>query len=233
MIATKSTRAFLSNPAASDDADSDRIDPASPVWHGFLDEFRNNLSVLAAATDGLREDVSPGLVEEIGDAVFDTERKVRGLTALASLADASAGSIEPILAPLGLIVDRAVRLAAPASGGRASIVVSIPRALGVKNRGAALEGLLAALMMDLAAGHAPADARAAGELERPPLVRVDADAGRRGLTIEVSCSGARLDASARSWRFTLASELAARLGATLTVEPEAFAYVVQFGLTSS
>jgi hypothetical protein len=199
-----------------DAADADRVEPASRVWHGFLEEFRNHLTVLAAATD---------------DAIFETERKVRGLTSLVALVDASvdgaAGSLEPVIATLGTIVDRAVRLAAPASGPRTSIVVRVPRASGVRNRGAALEGLVAALIIDLAKAPGP------GDSGRSPLVHVDADLGRRGLAIEVSCGGARLDRSPRSWRFDLASELADRLGATLTVVPEISTYVVQFSLTSS
>jgi hypothetical protein len=220
MMSTKPTRTLLADSSVGDAADADRVDPVSRVWHGFLDEFRNHLTVLAAATD---------------DAVFETERKVRGLTSLVALVDASsdssAGSFEPVIATLGAIVDRAVRLAAPASGPRTSIVLSVPRASGVRSRGAALECLLAALIIDLA--RAPAPIPGQGDFARAPLVRVDADLGRRGLAIEVSCDGARLDRSIRSWRFDLASELAAKLGATLTVVPEISTYVVQFSLTSS
>ncbi|HVU50593.1 MAG TPA: hypothetical protein VHL80_07885 [Polyangia bacterium] len=138
-----------------------------------------------------------------------------------------------MVAPLGPIVDRAVRLAAPASGRRTAIVISVPRAAGVKNRGEALERLLAALIIDLATSHAAASAQAGDDAGRSPLVRVDADIGRRELAIEISCDGARLDAGSRSWRFSFARQLAANLGATLTAAPEVSTYVVQFALTSS
>ena len=130
----KSTQNLFSDSAAADDAAADRIDPASPVWHRFLDEFRNN----------------------------PTERKVRGLTELVALVDASNDvSTEPIVAPLGGIVDRAVRLAVPVAGRRAAIVVNVPKTAGVRNRGTALEGLLAALIVDLAAARAECDLAAA------------------------------------------------------------------------
>jgi hypothetical protein len=233
MMSTKSARRLSPDPAVPDDASADRFDPTSPIWHVFLDEFRNHLSVLAAATSELGTDEPPAFAEEVGDAVFETERKVRGLTSLVALADASlgasAGSVEPIVAPLGAVVDRAIRLAAAAAGLPTSIVVSVPRAAGVKNRGAALEGLIALLIVDLAKAPAAPDDQAC----RAPRLRVDGDVGRRGLAIEVSCVGARLEPASHSWRLALAGELAKRLGATLTVAREVSTYVVQFALTSS
>jgi hypothetical protein len=234
MSSTESSPTLISNPTVEDGADASRLDAASPAWHGFLKEFRNQLTALRAAASALGADEhAPG--GDVGGAVFETERNVRGLTSLVALldasfeasVDASARTLEPIIVPLGAVVDRAVRLAAPSAGPRTSIVVSVPRGTGVRNRGAALEGLLAALVVELARSHAGADA----DRCRSPLVRIEADVGRRGLALEVSCDGARLDPS--SSRFARATELADELGAALTVEPEGSVYVVQFAMTSS
>jgi hypothetical protein len=233
MMSTSSIRSLLSNLSVESDADARRIDPSSPVWNGFLDEFRNQLTALMATSRELGAEAPQA--SEVGDAVFEAERKVRGLTSLVALVDASVDAsvrtIEPIIAPLGVIVDRAVRLAGPSAGPRTSIVVSVPRAAGVLNRGAAFEGMLAALIVDLARSHAGARVDVDVDAGRPPLVRVEGDAGRRGLAIEVSCDGARPDSS--SWRFVLATELAAELGASLAISVESSAYVVQFAFMSS
>ena len=117
-----------------------------------------------------------------------------------------------------------MRLAAPSAGRCTSIITRVPREIGVRNRGSALDGLLAALIVDLARSHDGAGAGA--EANRGPRVRIDAELGRRGLSIEVACTGAYLDPS--SWRVALATELAAKLDVTLTPAAEASAYVVQF-----
>jgi hypothetical protein len=129
-----------------------------------------------------------------------------------------------VIAPLGDIVDRAALMAAPAAGRRATIVTDVPRAAGVRNRGKALEGLLAALIIDLAKSNQSSN-QSSSQAGAGARVRVDADVGRLGLAIELQCDGARLEPS--SWRLALAKEIAAKLDATLTVHPDASAYLVQ------
>ncbi len=177
-----------------------------------------------AVTSELRAEIPPALALQVGDAVFETERNVQGLTSLVALVDASMRTVEPLIAPLGDVVDRAVRLAAPSAGRCTSIVTRVPRALGVRNRGMALESLLAALIVELARSHDGTGAN--GDGGRAPRVSLDAELGRRGLSIEVACTGAHLDPS--SWRVALAAELAAKLDVTLTPVAEASAYIVQF-----
>jgi hypothetical protein len=219
MISSNAPRAFSSESPIEQAEDAHRL---APVWNGFLHEFRNHLTVLMAATSELRAELPPALALQVGDAVFQTERNVQGLTALVALVDASMRTVEPVIAPLGGIVDRAVRLATPAVGSRAVITTDVPRDAGVKNRGSALEGLLAALIVDLARSHGGGDG---AELGRSPRVHVSADVGRRGLTIEIACEGARF--SSTSWRYALATEIAAKLDADLVQADEASAYVVQ------
>jgi Pentapeptide repeats (8 copies) len=240
MISSNSTRTSPSESPADHAFDAHRF---VPVWNGILHEFRNHLTVLVAATSELGAEIPPALALRVGDAVCETERNVQGLTSLLALVDASVQTFEPLICSLGEVVDRAVRLAAPAAGRRLSITTHVPRAVGVRNRGTVLECLMATLIVDLAradlaradlarANLARADlARASAAAEgvepaRSPRVRVDAELGRRGLAIEIASDGARPDAG--SWRFLLAMDLAAKLDATLLSQPEVAAYVIQF-----
>jgi hypothetical protein len=202
-----------------------------PVWNGILHEFRNHLTVLTAVTSELRAEIPPALALRVGDALCETERTVQGLTSLLALVDASVRAVEPLICELGGVVDRAIRLAMPAAGRRVSITAAVPRQAGVRNCGAALECLLAAVLVDLARAHVQ-HLQLDGqnhEIARSPRIRIDAEVGRRGLAIYVESDGAR--PAPGSWRALLAAELAGKLGATL-VRPsdgaEGAVYVVQF-----
>jgi len=224
MISSNSTRSLLLDPLSDHGADAHRVAPglpALPVWNGILHEFRNHLTVLMAATNDLRAEMPPALALQVGDAVCEAERNVQGLTSLLAFVDASVRTVEPLISSLGDIADRAIRLAAPAAGRRVSITTDVPRDVGVRNRGSALECLVAALIVDLARA---GDGKAA-EPSRAPRIRVEAEVGRRGLAIEIASDGARPAAS--SWRFLLALELAAKLDATLVSQPDVAAYVIQ------
>jgi hypothetical protein len=229
MISSNSTRTSPSESPADHAFDAHRF---VPVWNGILHEFRNHLTVLVAATSELGADIPPALALRVGDAVSETQRNVQGLTSLLALVDASVQTFEPLICSLGQVVDRAIRLAAPAAGRRLSITTHVPRGVGVRNRGTVLECLMATLIVDLAradlarADLARASAAEGVEPARSPHVRVDAELGRRGLAIEIASDGARPDAG--SWRFLLAMDLAAKLDATLLSQPEVAAYVVQF-----
>jgi hypothetical protein len=239
MISSNSTRNLLPDPLSDQGADAHRVAPglpALPVWNGILHEFRNHLTGLMAATSDLRAEMSPALALQMGDAVCEAERNVQGLTSLLAFVDASVRTVEPLISSLGDIADRAIRLAAPAAGGRVSITTDVPRDVGVRNRGSALECLVAALIVDLAradlarADLARADLARAGdgkaaEPGSAPRIRVEAEVGRRGLAIEIASDGARPAAS--SWRFLLALELAEKLDATLVSQPDVAAYVIQ------
>ena len=229
MISPSNTRALLHDSPVEHGTDAH---PIASVWNGFLHEFRNHLTVLMSATSELRAELPPSPAQRVGEAMAEMDRNVQGLTTLVALVDASVRSSEAIVTPLGDVVDRAVRLAGSSAGRRVSITTQVPRAAGARNKGAALESLLAALIVDLARSH-----EAAGGVDAAPRVRVDGEVGRRGLTLEVACAGARFDARGtqpvpslqplHSWRLGLAAELARKLDATLTSHPEASAYVVQ------
>jgi len=219
MISSNSTRSVLSDSSADHVLDARR---SVPVWDGILQEFRNHLTVLVAATSEQRAEIPPALALRVGEAVCETARHVQGLTSLVTLLDASVRSCESLISPLGEVVERAIRLSAPAAGRRLSLTTHVPRDVGVKNRGAALECLMAALIVNLA--RATDDGTAVPA--RSPCLRLDAEVGRRGIAIEIASDGPRPDAG--SWRQLLATDLAAKLEATLVSQPEVAAYVIQF-----
>jgi hypothetical protein len=84
---------------------------------------------------------------------------------------------------------------------------------GIKNCGAALECLLAALLVDLARPHVT-------------RLRIHAEFTRGLLEIEIDSDGSR--PAPGSWRFLLACDLAAKLDATITSPPGVAAFVVHF-----
>jgi hypothetical protein len=235
MITSQSTLSLAPDPAADRadlGGDARRLGPA---LNGILHEFRNHVAALAAATSELRAEIPPALALRVGDALCETERNVQGLTSLLTLVDASIRTVEPLITELGDVVDRAIRLAAPAAGRRVSITADVPRRVGVKNQGAALECLLALLLLDLARAQIEHDVQHVQldgknhEIHRAPHLRVDAELGRRGLALFLESDGAR--PSPDSWRFLLASELAAKLDAKLVSSSrttDVASYVVQF-----
>jgi hypothetical protein len=215
MISSNTTRSLLDESPGEYGPDAHR---AAPVWNGFLHEFRNHLTVLIAATSELRTEIPPSIALRVGDAVFEMERSVQGLTSIVGIVDASIRGGEPVIARLGDVVDRAIRLAAPSAGRRATFTANVPRETGVRNRGAVLESLIAVLAVDLSR-------RSSAKSFESPNVRIDADAGRAGLVIEISSEGALPDPS--SWRCLLAEELAGSLDAALGSDADANAYVLQ------
>jgi hypothetical protein len=192
------------------------------MWNGIVHEFRNHLKVLSAAATELRADLPPSLALHVTEAVSETERNVQCLGTLLSLADASLRAAEPVVGGLDQVLERAIRLAAPAVGRAVSITVVRGPGLGVKNRGNALECLLAAIIIDLARA---ADGRNVEAALRAPRIGVRTEAGRGALSIEIESSG--LPPGPGSWRALLASDLAARLDAALSPLPGGAGFMVQ------
>jgi hypothetical protein len=140
----------------------------------------------------------------------------QGLTSLVTLIDASMRSEDPIISDLHGVVSRALDIAKPdmaAAGRLVCVTTHVSARTGVKNCGSALECLLAALLVDLAHG-------------RVSNLRLYADVARGSLEIEIEGDGPRPPVG--SWRFLLACDLAARLGATIVSPPETASYVVRF-----
>lgn len=194
------------------------------VWDGVLHEFRNHLKVLTAAGLELRAEMPPAVALHVSESVHEMERNVQSLGSLLSLADASLRTGEPVVSALGQVFERAIRLASPAVGRSVSITAAKDQALGVKNRGKALECLLASLIIELARATPPTTRE--GELSRAPRIQILAEVTRGSLSIAVESSGPLPPAG--SWRLLLASELAGRLDATVSPSGDGAAFVVLF-----
>lgn len=165
----------------------------------MLQEFRNRTADLAAAGS---------------ESVAETA--IQGLESLVSLIDASLRTADPIISDLNDVVARAVTLARPELGEHVSVTTHVGSRTGIKNSGSSLECLIAALLVDLAHGHAT-------------NLRLFADVARGALEIELESDGGRPSGGpSSSWRFLLACDLAARLGATIVSPPEVASYLVRF-----
>ncbi len=182
-----------------------------PVWDGVLHEFRNHLTVLLAAATEIRAASLSDSAAEIAGALSETERNIGRLNALVGFVDAAVRDGAPMVADLDDVMDRALRLAAPAMGS-ASVSLRKERRMGVGNRGSALESLLAALIAELAR-------HGAREID------IDAESSRGAIVLEIESDGQR--PATTSWRFVLASDLATRIGATVSTLPEGAGYVVR------
>jgi len=193
-----------------------------PVWDGILHEFRNHLTVLLAAANEIRVATPPSGARGVADALAETESNVHRLNALVGFVDAAIRDGTRVIADLDDVVERALRLAAPALG-RTTVSLHKERRTGVANRGSAFESMLAALLVDLA----QADPQG-GSADGRSLLRIDiyVEASRGALLLSIESGGGRppLD----SWRFALSADLAARIGATVATLSDGAGYLVRF-----
>jgi hypothetical protein len=192
-----------------------------PVWDGILHEFRNHLTVLLAAANEIRVATPPSGIRAIADALAETESNVLRLNALVGFVDAAMRDGTTVIADLDDVVARAVRLAAP-TVGRTTVSLHKERRTGVANRGSAFESMLAALLIDLA----QADPRSSSPDGGPLQIDIHVEATRGALVLSIESAGQRPPVD--SWRFALSSELAARIGATITTLPDGAGYLVRF-----
>jgi hypothetical protein len=194
----------------------------SSAWTGIIHEFRNQLSVVSAAAPEIRDEMPLALTPHIGEALTDTERSVRSMASLLDLVDASLRTSDARICDLDGAVQRAIKLAGPALGRGVAVAAKLDRKTGVKNRGSALEALLAALLVDLA--RASDDH---GQAPRTALnLQIRSDVAPGSFVLELESDGPR--PAAGSWRLLLASELASKLDAVIVSSPDAAAYAVQF-----
>jgi hypothetical protein len=217
-----SSNPHLASRSNSVDERDDELARFLAVCDGALREFRNHLTVLTTTTAELRGGLPPGAAGDLSEALNEAERNVQSLSSLVAQLDAAVKGAEPLISDLDDVIDRALRMAAPAMGRRVQVAVKKGRKSGVKNRGAALEALLSTLLVDLvrAAELKP------GERERRADIEIHVEIGRGSLVIEIESDGAR--PSPASWRMLLAIELGARLDVAVSAHPEVAGYVLQF-----
>lgn len=191
-----------------------------PAWNGILHEFRNHLTVLLAAATEIRIALPFEAGREVAEALSETEWNVQRLNALVGFVDAVLRDGTPVVADLDDVVERALRLAAPAMG-RTAVSVHKDRRMGVPNRGSSLEALVAALLIDLVR----TDRRTRSD-ERRLQIDIRAEATRTALHLTVESDGHRPPPD--SWRLSLAYELAGRVGASLEPLDDLAGFRVRF-----
>jgi hypothetical protein len=195
-----------------------------PVWDGILHEFRNHLTVLLAVAGEIRA-TSPPAGNEIAAVLAEAEGNVRRLDALVGFVDAALRDGTEVVADLDDVVERALRLAAPALG-QTSVSLHKDRRTGVSNRGTALEALLAALLVELARAAGKGEGKDLPAVDRRLAIDIQVEATRGVLYLSLESDGRRPPSGA--WRFALACDLGARLGATVTPLPDTAGYLVRF-----
>jgi len=187
--------------------DSQTSEPAS-IWSGILHEFRNHLASIAAATTEVKAVTPSAVVPEISDALLRTEWSTQRMTALVTFVDAAVRGGALATVDLDKVIEGALRLAAPALG-RVAVSFDKPHRIDVRNRGTALECLIAGLVIELAnAGSKAPDATYRQQID------VHADIGRGATVLWIDSSG--LGPRPGSWRVALAHDLASQIGATVT-----------------
>jgi hypothetical protein len=218
---TRETQLAVAREDSGVEIDPDRFHMV-PVWNGILHEFRNHLTVLLAAAGEIRAAAPAAGPRQISAALAETEWSVERLNALVGFVDAAIRDGSSVVADLDDVVERALRLAAPALGAT-SVTLHKERRTGVTNRGSALESLLAALLVELAT----AEGKGPGpDGAQRPRIDIHVEATRNALYLSIESNGRR--PAVESWRFALAADLGARIGATITTLPDVAGYLVRF-----
>ncbi len=202
----------------------------APIWDGILHEFRNHLIGLLGVANEIRAVAPAAAGDAIAIALAEAQGSVQRMDALVGFVDASLRDGTQVVADLDDVVERALRLAAPALA-RTSVVLHKDRRTGVSNRGGALEALLAALLVELAraAGkddEASKDAEDVPARGRPHTIDIHVEVTRGAIFLSIESDGRRPPSGA--WRFALASDLAMRIGATVSTLPDTAGYLVRF-----
>jgi len=198
----------------------------TPIWNGILREFRNHLASLADATNQVRAMAPSSVVPEISQAMLATDWSMQRMNALVAFVDAAVQGGATTTVDLDKVIAGALRLSAPALG-RVAVSFDKPHRIDVRNRGTALECLIAGLIVELAhAGTKPADTRLRQQID----VHAHVGVGRGATTVAIDSSG--LHPNPASWRVALAHDLASEIGATVTT-PAAFAgFVIRLDSSS-
>jgi len=195
------------------------------VWNGLVHEFRNHLTLLLAGTTEVRAGLSATLAADMAETLDDMEASVQSINSLLGAMDGAMKEGDQVLCDVDVLIDRALAMSAPALAG-INITVKKSRQAAVKNQGTAVESALAALLSDMARS-SEFRRRAANLVPGvAPQIRIQVQAERGFLTMEVESSATAPPAT--SWRVLLAGYLASRVGCTLERLPTKQAFLFRF-----
>ncbi|HEY8926426.1 MAG TPA: hypothetical protein VIU64_18720 [Polyangia bacterium] len=178
----------------------------------MLSEFRNHLTIFLAGTTELSATLPHSLAAQFADRLDDMEASAEFLQTLLVWMDTSISGGALVMAEIGDVFRRTENLASSGLPHRARLFFE-PRPGGVRNRGAALECALAALLTEL--GRLP-PVRTPDAYGPPGRVdiRVYTTPQRGSLSIHIE-SNVEKPRSPGGWRVALARVLLGQVGATL------------------
>ncbi len=220
-------KSVMKNVVGPEHLGPDAADPVrfATVWNGVVHEFRNHLTLLLAGTTEVRSGLPASVAADLAETLNDMESSVQNINALLGALDSAMKDGDQLLCEVDVVIARALAMAAPTLGG-VNITVKKSRPAAVKNLGTAVECALSALLADLARA---SDFRRRGNGLLPivpPQIRINVQAERGSLTIEVESSASAPPPT--SWRLLLATYLAARVGCTLERLPARPAFIFRF-----
>lgn len=198
--------------------------PLNGCWAGMVNEFRNHLTIFLAGTTELAATLPGAVAAQFADRLEDMEASAEFLQTLLIWMDASISGGTQVISDVGEVLRRAETLALTGLPARANIRLEL-RPAGVRNRGAAIECALAALITEL--GRVPSPWPA----ERPGMpgrfeVRT-AVFPRPGAVAIILTSGGK-QPPAGGWRVALAKTLLAQVSGTVEPLRDGTGFEVQF-----
>lgn len=187
-------------------------DPAAAYWSGMLGEFRNHLKIFLAGTTELSACLPGSVAAQVGDRLEDMEASVEFLQTLLVWMDTSISGGAQVISDVMEVFRRTDNLVRPALPSRVNVRFQ-PWATGVRNRGAALECALAALITELSRLPPAWPPQTLSDRGRVDIsVSVVPNRGTPAIQIE---GNVQLAANSHGWRVGLARVLLAQIGGTL------------------
>jgi hypothetical protein len=180
-------------------------------WMGMVNEFRNHLTIFLAGTNQLSAMLPMAVASEFADRLDDMESSAEFLQTLLTWMDASMGRGSQSISEIGDLLERAAALATTGLSSRVSIRLE-PRPAGVRNRGAAIECALAALLTELGRVLEPG---LPGEARTPQAVEVTASVHPQRGALSIVLASSAAQPLEGGWRVSLAKALLAQVAGTV------------------
>jgi hypothetical protein len=180
-------------------------------WMGMVNEFRNHLTIFLAGTNQLSAMLPMAVASEFADRLDDMESSAEFLQTLLTWMDASTGRGSQSISDVGDILERAKALASTGLSSRVSIGLE-SRPAGVRNRGAALECALAALLTELGRVLEPG---LSGDARTPQAVEVTVSVHPQRGALSIVLASSAAQPVEGGWRVSLAKALLAQVTGTV------------------
>lgn len=188
-------------------------DPAAVYWAGMLGEFRNHLKIFLAGTTELSASLPDAVAAQVGDRLEDMEASAEFLQTLLVWMDTSISGGAQVISDVIEVFRRTESLVRPALPSRVHLRFQ-PWATGVRNRGAALECALAALVTELSRLPPAFPSEPISDRSRVDIA-VSVVPNRGTPTIQIEGNVQLAANSAGGWRVSLARVLLGQIGGTL------------------